>query len=84
MRKVVSSMRPNPCKDTLCVDRKSKSYQDQSVFDKETAKIQICDVYQIVYLNGKLVLRNYYPETMYFKNWKCFEGTHKRNPLPLS
>lgn len=75
-------MRPDPPKDTLCVDRKSQSCQGQSVFAKETTKIRICDVYQIVYQNGKLVLRNYYPETIYFKNWKCFAGTLRRSPLP--
>lgn len=75
-------MRPDAPKDTWCVDRKSQSCQGQSVFAKETAKIQICGVYQIVYQNGKLVLRNYYPETIYFKTWKCFAGTLRRSPLP--
>lgn len=74
-------MRPDAPKDTWCVDRKSQSCQGQSVFAKETAKIQICGVYQIVYQNGKLVLRNYYPETIYFKTWKCFAGTLRRSPL---
>lgn len=32
---------------------------------EETAN-QMCDIYQIVYWNGKLVLRNYYPETLLF------------------
>lgn len=49
---------------------------------KKLQKIHICDVYQIVYQNGKLVLRNYYPETIYFKTWKYFAGTQRGAHCP--